>query len=113
MHERSLRYRGTATTTGMVTMRPDPDYTRGKADWSAWMGVTPYRRFALQVDGLDGTVELQGNNGRPDVAGEWYTLDTITADGVVVVLEDPVDFIRVNCTVLTSGTPVCMLTMEA
>lgn len=113
MMEFSARYRGTAAATGMVEMNPDPDYTRGKGGFQAWLGITAAQRIALQVDALDGAVELQGNNGNPTVEDEWYTIEELTADGRVIVNEDPIDFVRVNCTTLTSGTPLCLLTIES
>ena len=106
-------FRGVGTATGVVLMSPDPDYTRGKRSWSAWLGVTGYKYIALQVEDLDGAIELQGNNGDPETAGEWYTIEELTADGRIVVSDDPVNFIRINVTTLTSGTPLALLSLES
>jgi hypothetical protein len=106
-------FRGTATATGVVTMNPDQDFTRGKRSWSAWLGVTGYKHIALQVEGLDGAIELQGNNGDPEEASEWYTIAQLTTDGRTVVSDDPIAFVRVNVTTLTSGTPSVLLMLES
>lgn len=105
-------FRGTASATGVVTMTTDPDYTNGKRTFSAWLGVAGYEYISLQVEDLDGAIELQGNNGDPDTAGEWFTIEELTVDGRIVVSEDPINFIRVNATTVTSGTLTAILTVE-
>ena len=107
------RFKGTAAASGVVAMNPDPDYSMGKEQWDAWIGVMGVRRISLQADGLDGAVLLEGNNGDPDTAGEWYTLDTLNADGAVIVADEAVSFVRVNKSVHTSGTVTCVLTLES
>lgn len=107
------KYRGEAGATGVVPMSQDPDFSMGKNEITAWLGVSGVKHIALQVDGLDGAVELQGCNGRPEVAGEWYTIEELTADGRIIVNDDPVDFVRVNKTTHTSGTMTAMLTLES
>jgi hypothetical protein len=94
-------------------MNPDPDYSMGKEEWSAWIAVMGVTRFSLQVTGLSGVVKLQGNNGNPAEAGEWYDLETLNADGEAVVAEEAVSFIRVNKSTHTSGTVTCVLTLES
>lgn len=106
------RYRGEGVAEGMVTMFAEPDYSMGEEKFSAWLGTMGVKRFDLQVDGLSGTVLLEGCNGRPGEAGEWYTLGTLSADGKIVLVDIAADFIRVNKSVHTSGTAVCMLTMS-
>ena len=107
------RYRGEATATGVMPIVQYPDFSNGKDQINAYLGVMGVRQIALQIDGLDGTVELQGNNGNPNTAGEWYTIEELAADGRIIKLDDPVDFIRVNVTAITSGTTVAMLTLES
>lgn len=107
------RYRGTRGASGVVAMNPDPDYSMGKEGWSKWIGVMGIERFSLQVDGLSGVVTLEGNNGNPEEAGEWYSLGTINSDGNLVVAEKAVSFLRVNKTTHTTGTVICILTLES
>lgn len=107
------RRTGTATATGVVSLLPTaPDYSRGE-DVVTWLPVGAYNYMALQVEGLDGEVALQGCNGPdPTVAGDWYDLGTVTADGVIHVADKAIDFVRVNVTTLTSGTPTVHLSLE-
>lgn len=107
------RYRGEATATGVVTLAQHPDFSNGKDEITAYLGVMGVRHMALQVEGLDGTIELQGNNGNPNTAAEWYTVGELTADGRIVVNEDAINFVRVNVTAISSGTVIAMLTLEA
>ena len=106
------RYRGESTAAGMVTMFAEPDFSMGEEKFTAWLGTMGVKRFDLQVDTLTGTVLLEGCNGRPDVAGEWYTLGTLSGDGKIELVDIAADFIRVNKSIHTSGTVVCMLTMS-
>lgn len=112
MAEFFRRYRGTAAASGMVTMHPEPDYSMGKESFTAWLATMGVKTFDLQVEGLDGVVSLEGCNGRPGEASEWYVLGSLSADGRVVAVDQSVDFVRVNKSTHTSGTVICMLTME-
>jgi hypothetical protein len=105
------RYRGSAAAAGVVTMLAEPDYSGGADKFVAWLATMNVKRFDLQVEALAGSVSLEGCNGRPSVADEWFVLGTISADGRIVVVDQQVDFVRVNKTVHTSGTAVCMLTL--
>lgn len=107
------KYRGTAEATGVVRMFPDPNFNTAHTGFGSWIGVMGVRHMALQVVDLDGAVELQGNNGDPNEAGEWYTIEELTEDGRIIVNDDPVNFIRVNVTTLTSGTPTLLLDLES
>lgn len=107
------RLRGTANAPGVVTLREEPDYSNGKYTYSGWIASMGVGHFALQVEGLNGTVELQGCNGRPEEATEWYTIEELAADGRIIVNEDLVNFVRVNATTINSGTMIAMLSLES
>lgn len=106
------RYRGTSAAEGLVPMNPEPDYSMGKEGFTAWLATMGVKTFDLQVEGLDGVVSLDGCNGRPGEADEWYVLGSLDEDGRIVVVDQSVDFVRVNKSTHTSGTVICMLTLE-
>lgn len=106
-------FRGSATATGVVPMVSEADYSGGKRAFTAWLGTDGYDRFTLVTSAGVGTTALEGCNGDPDVAAEWYSLGTITDDGELAVVDQAVRFIRVNVTAYTSGTLDPVLTVES
>ncbi len=102
---------GKPTAAGTVEMQADPDYSRGDS-FTAWMGVGAYNRFGLSVTDLDGAVSLQGCDLDPTVEANWYDMITLSADGQDSVAEQVTQFVRVNLTTLTSGTPTIGLVAE-
>lgn len=106
------RRTGTATASGIVELAFDPDYSRGTDVVKAWLGVDAYDHISLQVRDLAGEIALEGNNGDPTDADDWYEIDSLTADGVTTISDFPVSFLRVNAKSITSGTAVVHLNLE-
>jgi acyl CoA:acetate/3-ketoacid CoA transferase alpha subunit len=111
--EITRNYVGTLTGTGAVPLQQGGLPAHLRAAGSGIPGVSQptkgyvfaedTRNKSLTVDLGTATVALEGCNGDPTVAGDWFALETaISADGVISTSK-PAKFVRANVTAHTSG----------
>jgi len=116
----ALRKQGTVSATGVVPLDPvAPDYSMGAERISAWLSAQAYDKITASTTDNDpggtaytGTVLVEGNNGNPTEADDWFTVGTLTDVAQVDVTDQAIQFVRLRSTVLTSGTATAFLVME-
>lgn len=97
------RFTGSSTSTGSITLKQHPvGFFADEGNTSVYVADTPRTTWDIQIGGA-ATVSIQGNEGDPSVAGDWYDISTVSASGVVKD-DRHVTFTRVNVDAYTSGT---------
>lgn len=94
---------GTRNSTGLITLKQDPvGFFVDQGSTSVYVADTPLTTWDIQLTGT-ATVSVQGNEGNPTVAADWYDISTINSSGVVKDSRHTT-FTRVNVDAYTSGT---------
>jgi hypothetical protein len=97
------RFTGSSTSTGSVTLKQyDVGFSVDNGSTSVYVADTPLTTWDIQIGGA-ATVTIQGNEGNPDTAGDWYDISTVTASGVVKD-DRHTTFTRVKVDSYTSGS---------
>jgi len=107
-------FSGTTDGAGVVKLHYTalPDHLRyaNTAIENVLTEDTPFKSVAVQIAGT-ATVTLQGTNGDPDTAGEWFDLSS-TSSSALLSSTIPTRFIRANVTSHTSGDVDVQLTVS-
>ena len=102
------RLQGSASGTGAVVLKQNPvGFFDDAGSTSAYVADTPLISWDVQIGGA-ATVTIQGNDGDPSTAGDWYDISTVTSSSVVKDVRHTT-FTRVNVDAYTSGSVVVKL----
>lgn len=97
------RFTGNRSSTGSVVLTQHPvGFYTDAGSTSVYVADTPLTTWDIQISGA-ATVTIQGNEGDPDTAGDWYDISTVTASGVVKD-DRHTTFTRVQVDAYTSGS---------
>lgn len=97
------RFTGSATSTGSIVLKQHPvGFFEDTGSTSVYVADTPLTTWDVQIGGA-ATVTIQGNEGDPSVAGDWYDISTVTSSSVTKD-DRHTTFTRVKVDAYTSGS---------
>ena len=97
------KFTGSSTSTGTIALKLENiGFYSDDGTAAVYVADTPLTTWDIQIGGA-ATVSIQGNEGDPDAAGDWYDISTVSASGVVKD-DRHTTFTRVKVDSYTSGT---------